>query len=55
MIGHFERFLAEGNDSPGLFLIPQETKTINAVESLTLIWSASDADEWRNRVVWLPL
>lgn len=26
-----------------------------AIEELVLIWSASESDEWMNRLVWIPL
>jgi hypothetical protein len=26
-----------------------------AIEELVLIWSASEADEWTNRLLWIPL
>jgi hypothetical protein len=39
----------------GLFMV-QQTQPISAViESLVLIWSASEAEEWQNQVRFLPL
>ena len=55
MPGHFQRFVGEGNESPGVLLIPQETRTGEAIDSLLLIWLASEAEEWKNRLDWLPL
>lgn len=51
----FGRLLAEDIDSPGVFLIPQSLPLSVAIEQLVMIWSASDASEWRNRLVRLPL
>ena len=27
----------------------------SAIEELVLIWSATEIDEWTNRIVWIPL
>ena len=50
-----ERRVAEGLPMPGLFLIPQSRSTTETSESLQLIWLASELEEWRDRVVYLPL
>lgn len=55
MPGHFQRFLAEHGSSPGLFLMPQSVPVSVAIEELALIWVTSEAAEWRNLMVWLPL
>ncbi len=55
MPGHFQRFLATGGESPGVFLIPQSLPIAMAIDELVLIWVASEASEWRNRTAWLPL
>jgi hypothetical protein len=52
---HFGRFLAEGHHSPGLFLVHQEAPTALVVESLLLIWLASEAEEWVDGIRWLLL
>ena len=49
------RRVAEGLPMPGLFLIPQIRSTTAAAESLRVIWSASEFEEWRDRIVYLPL
>jgi hypothetical protein len=41
--------------APGVFLIPQSLPRSRAIDELVLIWSASEADEWHNLLVWLPL
>jgi hypothetical protein len=41
--------------SPGLLVIPQHLPVAAAVEDLLLIWFATEADEWVNRICFLPL
>jgi hypothetical protein len=41
--------------SPGIFIVPQKMPLGVAIESLQMIWAASDAAEWYDRVVRLPL
>lgn len=54
MPGHFAEFIAH-TSSPGLLLIPQHLPVAVAVEDILLIWVASDAEEWVNRIRYLPL
>jgi hypothetical protein len=54
MPGHFQRFVA-GAKSPGVILIREGTSIAAAIEDLVLIWSASEADEWTDRLLWIPL
>jgi hypothetical protein len=55
MPSHFKQFLMTGNRSPGLLLVPQDARIAEVIESIVLIWVASEAEEWVNRVDWLPL
>ena len=55
MPGHFRNFLAAGNRCPGVLIVPQEAATGLVIESLVLLWVASEAEEWRDRIVWLPI
>ena len=55
MIMHFGQFLSTGKDSPGLFIVTQQTALAAAIDDLVLIWHASDPDEWKNRFVYVPL
>ena len=55
MRAHFREFLQSGNESPGLLLVPQGSSTGLVIESILLIWIASEASEWINRLTWLPL
>ena len=54
MPGHFARFLS-GGQSPGVVLLREGISIVTAIEELVLIWSASEADEWCGRLVWIPL
>lgn len=51
---HFSEFIA-AETSPGLIVIPQHFPVASAVETLILIWSATEAEEWINRICHLPL
>ena len=50
----FEEFIASGGGSPGLFLVPQGKRVSAVIETLVMVWLASEASEWDNRLVWLP-
>jgi hypothetical protein len=39
----------------GLFLIPQDRPIREVAESVVLLWSASEFEEWSDQVVYLPL
>ena len=51
---HFAEFIPH-RQSPGVFIIPQRVEIGAAIDELLLIWSASDSDEWTNRILYLPL
>ena len=58
MPGHFRVFLAslgEGEHSPGVIWIAQQSPIGRAVEELLEIWSCSSHDEWRDQFTYLPL
>jgi hypothetical protein len=46
--------MAEGRPMEGLLMAPQVAPMRSIVEDLLLIWSASDASEWENQIVFLP-
>jgi hypothetical protein len=52
---HLADFLQARGSSPGLILVPQYLPIRRAVEELILMWGASDAEEWRDRIVTIPL
>ncbi len=54
MPSHFAEFISN-NTSPGIVIASQRLGIAVVVEELLLIWSASDADEWLNRITHLPL
>ncbi len=54
MSAHFAHFLRR-QSSPGLILVPQYLDIGAVIEDLLVIWAASDAGEWRDRVDYLPL
>jgi Domain of unknown function (DUF5615) len=51
---HFAEFIARTR-SPGLLLVPQSFPIAAAMEDILLIWFASEAEEWVNRIRYLPL
>ena len=51
---HLAAFI-EHTTSSGVIVIPQKLSVRVAVEDLLLIWTASAAEEWRNRIQVLPL
>lgn len=50
---HFREFVRT-QSSPGVLLIRQDLPVVEAIESLVLIWDASDAEEWRGRLCLIP-
>jgi hypothetical protein len=51
---HFAEFIPRRR-SPGVFIVPQRLEIGAAINELLLIWSASESDEWTNRILYLPL
>jgi hypothetical protein len=51
---HFAAFI-QNQPSAGLLIIPQHLSYAVVVEELLLIWVASEAEEWINRIAYLPL
>ena len=54
MPSHFAQFIA-GRTSAGVIVVPKNISLGIAVEELLLIWAASQAEEWHNRMVWIPM
>jgi hypothetical protein len=50
---HFRQF-TQGRRSPGVLLVRQDLPIGEAIETLLLIWEASEADEWVNRLCLAP-
>jgi hypothetical protein len=55
MPAHFRAFKGAGKKSSGVFLIPQGLDVGTAIDELLLVWLASEASEWEDRLEWLPL
>lgn len=51
---HFADFIQE-RTSAGVIIIPQDLSVNAVVDDLILIWTASEASEWVNRICYLPL
>jgi len=51
---HFGRFITS-ETSAGVILISQDMSISQAIEGLILIWWATEAEEWINRISRLPL
>ena len=51
---HFGDYITHST-SPGVFIVPQHLPVRVAAEELLLIWSATEASEWVNRICRLPL
>jgi len=47
--------VAQGVRMPGLFVIPEDMPIGQAVRELEMIVLASEPDEWRERVIFMPL
>jgi hypothetical protein len=54
MPGHFHRFV-QSNQSAGVLIVREATPISSAIDELALIWSATEAGEWINRLLWIPL
>ncbi|HEY7976246.1 MAG TPA: DUF5615 family PIN-like protein [Ktedonobacterales bacterium] len=51
---HFADFLASGQHSTGVLLLHQMLPVAQAIEALLLVWEASDPEEWRDTLTYLP-
>ena len=51
---HFGDFLVANGQCAGVFLVKQRAPLADVIGTLVLVWAASDADEWRNRIVEIP-
>jgi hypothetical protein len=54
MPSHFAQYSA-GAQSSGVILLREAIPIATAIEEFVLIWSASEAEEWIGRLVWIPL
>jgi hypothetical protein len=51
---HFAEFV-RSQHSPGVIVVPQHVPLREAVDDLILIWTATDANEWVDRIAFLPI
>ena len=51
---HFGEFLRR-TSSPGVLLVPQHLPVSAVAEELILVWSVTEASDWVDRLVFLPL
>jgi hypothetical protein len=54
MPAHFARY-SISESSPAVEVLREAIPIAAAIEELILIWSASEAEEWIGRLVWIPL
>jgi hypothetical protein len=47
--------LSAGESFPGLFMAPQSSPVASIIDSLLMIWAASELEEWKDQVIFLPL
>lgn len=52
---HLREHLAAGHHVPGIFLLRRRCSLGQLIEDLLLIWSASEPDEYQDRIEYLPL
>ena len=55
MPGHLQDHLAEGRHIPGIFELNPKVGIAETLQELLLIWGASDADEYQDLLIYLPL
>jgi predicted nuclease of predicted toxin-antitoxin system len=51
----FATFIITSNQSPGVIIVSRKLAIEVVIEELLLIWAASSAEEWVNRIAKLPL
>jgi hypothetical protein len=51
---HFGEFL-RSQHSPGLIVVPQHLPLGEAADDLILIWTVTAAEEWTDRIAFLPI
>jgi len=51
---HFGEFV-RSQRCPGLIVVPQDLPLRQVVDDLILIWTATEAEEWINRIAFLPI
>jgi predicted nuclease of predicted toxin-antitoxin system len=54
MPAHFAAY-TQSEDSSGVVLLRPAIPIAVAAEEIAIIWTASEPEEWVNRLVWIPL
>ena len=54
MVSAFEEFTS-ANSSGGVLLVAQNAPVGPVINGLIRIWEESSAEEWKNRIGWIPL
>ena len=54
MPGHFAQFI-RSTSSPALLVVSQTMDIGEAIEQILIVWAASEAHEWINRVGYMPV
>ena len=54
-VPHWFDQCVEERISAGLILVPEMVPIRDVIEDLQLIWHFTEAEEWVNRLAWLPL
>ncbi len=54
MPGHFKDHITKGGHVMGIFLIRKEILIGKLIENLLLIWGASEPEEYRDQIFYLP-
>jgi hypothetical protein len=52
---HFGDFLGAYGSSPGVFLVAQYLPVGEVIDELVLIWTATAAEDWKDRILRIPL
>jgi len=55
MPAHFAAHLEAGGHVPGILMVGEDFSVAQLVEDLLLIWSATEAEEWQDRLIYLPM
>jgi predicted nuclease of predicted toxin-antitoxin system len=51
---HFGEFV-RSHRSPGLIVVPQHLPVREVADDVILIWTATDPEEWTDRIAFLPI
>jgi hypothetical protein len=54
MPAHFAQFLTT-RPNPGLIIVDQDLDIGRSIEELLLIWTATDIEEWQDKIGYVPI